>query len=364
MSSDDLRSCAAGAGRGEASQPDRPRHLRTREDAYAELRRTALLVRAAAADDDDPHVAAQADSNSKPPSQQRAAASHPRRRSIRRVAVAVVATAAALATAGLARAPLGAAADSTADQDLFSLTNQDRASNGVHALLWHSTLSAIGENKPYGGCGFTVDGRSYDMIQRNYFAHPILNCGGQLVFNMMSAFGVNYRSAGENIGWESGYTSPSAAASYINQQFMNSTEHRDNILNSAYTHIGIGSDLSPPGYNWTGAGSALQNVFMFSEEFAQLASSAPPPATPRPTPRPTAPAQVNGQQQQPPQATPPPPTAAATVIPTPTPPPTPLPTRTPIAAPNLGLPQLPLIWSGGGLIADSIESILEAFLVD
>jgi len=355
MSPDDLRSCVAGAGRGEASQPDRPRHLRTREDAYAELRRTALLVRAAAAEDDR-HVAAEADNNATP-------SSPAARRSIRRVAVAVVATAAALATAGLARAPLGAAADSTADQDLFSLTNQDRASNGVHALLWHSTLSAIGESKPYGGCGFTVNGRSYDMIQRNYFAHPILNCGGQLVFNMMSAFGVNYRSAGENIGWESGYTSPSAAASYINQQFMNSTEHRDNILNSAYTHLGIGSDLSPPGYNWTGAGSALQNVFMFSEEFAQLASSAPPPATPRPTPRPTAPTQVSGQQQ-PPQATPPPPTAAATVIPTPTARPTPVPTRTPIPAPNLGLPQLPLIWSGGGLIADSIESILEAFLVD
>jgi hypothetical protein len=54
----------------------------------------------------------------------------------------------------------------------------------------------------------------------------------------------------------------------------------------------------------------------------------------------------------------------ATVIPTPTPTETPEPTPTPIAAPLLGAPEPPLVWTGGGLIADSIESVLEAFLVD
>ncbi len=278
------------------------------------------------------------------------------------------ALAAAACSAVLAAHATGVKADATADQDLFSLTNQDRSSNGLHALLWHSTLSAIGESKPYGGCGFNVNGRSYDMIQRNYFAHPILNCG-QYVFSMMSAAGVNYRSAGENIGWDSGTGDAASSASYINQQFMNSTEHRDNILNTSYTHLGVGTDFTSG--SWSGGGGSISNVWMFSEEFAQLASAAPPPPppTPRPTARPAPPppaptSSSSGQTAPPAAPTPVPPTAVATVIPTPTAEPTPEPTPAPIAAPLLGAPQPPLVWSGGGLVADSIESVLEAFLFD
>jgi uncharacterized protein YkwD len=258
-----------------------------------------------------------------------------------------------------------AAADATADQDLFSLTNQDRASNGLPALQYHSTLGAIGENKPYSGCGFTVYGRSQDMISRNYFAHPILNCGGQLVFNMMSASGIAYRIAGENIGWAAGAGSAASSASYINQQFMNSPEHRSNILGSSYTHIGVGSILSPSGYTWTGGGSSQQNVWMFSEEFAGL-SSAPPPPAPAPKP-PAPPAPSGGTQASTTPATPEPTpaqTAAPTPEPTPTPAPTPTPQPTPVPAPELGAPVPPLAYSGGGLIADSIQAVLEAFLFD
>jgi uncharacterized protein YkwD len=328
--------------------------------AFAELQRTAALVRAPDAHthaDADARVAASTGNNATN------AAGHPApSRRARRVALLGIAVAAAGCTALLTHR-LPATADATADQDLFSLTNQDRASNGLHALLWHATLSAIGESKPYGGCGFNVNGRSYDMIQRNYFAHPILDCNGQLVFNMMSASGINYRSAGENIGWDSGTGDAASSASYINQQFMNSTEHRDNILNTAYTHLGIGSDFTSG--TWSGGGSSLSNVWMFSEEFAQLASAPPPPppSTPRPAPRPTGQAQAQPAATAPP-AQPPGPTPAATVVPTPTAAPTPVPTATPIPAPNLGAPALPLVWSGGGLIADSIESVLEAFLVD
>ena len=261
--------------------------------------------------------------------------------------------------------PAPALADATADQDLFSLTNQDRASNGLPALQWQSTLGAIGENKPYGGCGFTVYGRSQDMISRNYFAHPILNCGGQLVFNMMSADGINYRLAGENIGWASGAGSAAASASYINQQFMNSTEHRDNILQTGFTHMGVGSILSPSGYNWTGAGSPIQNVWMFSEEFAGLSSAPPPPA---PAPKPTAAPRPSGGTAGTTTPATPQPTPAQTALPTPqptaTPVPTPTPSPTPVPAPNLGAPQPPLLFSGGGLIEDSVQAVLEAFLFD
>jgi uncharacterized protein YkwD len=173
-------------------------------------------------------------------------------------------------------APREVHAEATFDQVLFNLINQDRAQNGVPALRWNTQLSSIGETAGYAGCGFSISGRSEDMILRNYFSHTI--CGSQNVFNVMQAYGVHYSSAGENIGWESGYTDPTQAATYLNTQFMNSPDHRANILNPNYTDVGVGSWKTLTGQIWTGGGGSFSNVFMASEEFAQISgSSAPPP---------------------------------------------------------------------------------------
>ncbi len=161
---------------------------------------------------------------------------------------AAIITAAGLAVLHLAGTPGVASANGGEDSQLFSLTNGDRASNGVHSLVFSGTLENIGEGASYNCNGIHVNGRSDDMIQRNYFAHPILGCG-QLVFSMMQAYGVRYRSAGENIGWESGSSSP---AGYINSAFMNSSDHRANILDGNYTEMGVGSDESAPAVTWTG----------------------------------------------------------------------------------------------------------------
>jgi len=189
-------------------------------------------------------------------------------------------------TASTLAAPHAVHADATFDQVLYSLINQDRAQAGLPALRWNATLGNIGEAGGWGGCGFTVAGRSKDMIQRNYFSHTI--CGTMNVFNMMQSYGVGYRSAGENIGWESGYTDPTQAATYLNQQFMNSTEHRANILNPNYTDVGVGSWATAAGQSWTGGGGSFSNVFMASEEFAQLptTSTASVPAVMPPPPSP------------------------------------------------------------------------------
>jgi hypothetical protein len=192
------------------------------------------------------------------------------------------------------------------------------------------------------------------MIQRNYFAHPILGCG-QLVFSMMQAFGVHYRSAGENIGWVSGGLSPSGAASYINGAFMNSSEHRANILDRNYTEMGAGSDESAPGVTWTGVSPGQQNVWMFSEEFAQVGAIPPPP--PRRTPKPgPGPGPRNSPGPRAPGSGP-----VATTGPTATP----IPTATPFAVPAGSLPQdlpSPPVAQYEGLLPNSIESVLEAFL--
>ena len=51
---------------------------------------------------------------------------------------------------------------------------------------------------------------------------------------MIKAFGLSYRTAGENIA--KGYASPQAVVN----GWMNSSGHRANILNVSYTQIGIG----------------------------------------------------------------------------------------------------------------------------
>jgi uncharacterized protein YkwD len=298
--------------------------------AWVELVRTASAVRMTPA----PETAA--------PAERRRL-----RRAIRPIAMsAAILTAAALAVLHLAASAGAVSANGSEDSQMFSMTNSDRASNGVHSLVFSSTLENIGEGASYNCNGIEVHGRSDDMIQRNYFAHPILGCG-QLVFSMMQAYGIHYRSAGENIGWESGSSSP---ASYLNSAFMNSPDHRSNILDSSYTEMGVGSDESAPGVTWTGVGSE-QNVWMFSEEFAQVGSSSPPP---RKNPSPGS----SSRNSPPPKA---PGVAPATTAPVPTA----APTATPLVIPTGSLPQdlpAPPVDQYEGLFPNTIESVLEAFL--
>lgn len=164
--------------------------------------------------------------------------------------------------------PQGVSADATFDQTMFTLLNQDRTSNGLPPLEWSNQLAAIGEGQTYTGCGYAIGGRAEDLIVRNYFSHQILNCGSQYVFNIMQADGLHYSYAGENIGWEAGITDPVQAANYLNTMYMNSPEHRANILSANYTEVGLGSWATAPGASWTGGGSPMQNVFMSTEEFS------------------------------------------------------------------------------------------------
>ena len=278
----------------------------------------------------------------------------PPRGRLRQAARPLAVTAAILGAAGLAVLHLAgtssvAVASSGEDSQLFSLTNSDRTSNGVHSLTFSGTLENIGEGAPFNCRGVHVAGRSDDMIRRNYFAHPILGCG-EYVFSMMQAYGVHYLSAGENIGWEVGASSP---ASYINGAFMNSSDHRANILARNYTEMGVGSDESAPGVTWTGVG-AQQNVWMFSEEFAQVGASSPPPPPHRtPTPKPV---HRNSPAPSPPKVGP------ATTAPVPV---TPAATPTPLVLPAGSFPQnlaAPPLGDYEGLFPNTIESVLEAFL--
>ncbi|TLS36121.1 CAP domain-containing protein [Pseudalkalibacillus caeni] len=106
------------------------------------------------------------------------------------------------------------------EQQVVDLTNQERAKNGLPALKVDLELSKVARAK------------SQDMHDKNYFSHTSPTYGSP--FEMMKQFGIEYRSAGENIAM--GQRSPEEVVN----AWMNSEGHRKNILNSNYTHIGVG----------------------------------------------------------------------------------------------------------------------------
>lgn len=106
------------------------------------------------------------------------------------------------------------------EQEVIRLVNVERANAGLPALKYDWELSRVAEHK------------SQDMANKNYFSHTSPTYGSP--FDMMKAYGINYSAAGENIA--KGQRSPQEVVN----AWMNSSGHRANILNSSYTHIGVG----------------------------------------------------------------------------------------------------------------------------
>ena len=106
------------------------------------------------------------------------------------------------------------------EQEVIRLTNVERAKYGLKPLTEDWELSRVARYK------------SQDMHDRRYFDHNSPTYGTP--FQMMKAFGLSYRSAGENIAM--GYRTPQSVVT----GWMNSSGHRANILNSSYTRIGVG----------------------------------------------------------------------------------------------------------------------------
>ena len=110
------------------------------------------------------------------------------------------------------------------EQEVFNLINQQRINNGLSALKVDSEVQRVARIK------------AQDMVDRNYFSHTSPTYGSP--FDMLKNFKVTYKTAGENIA---GNSSNSGAVN----AWMNSSGHRANILNSSFTHTGIGVVSSP-----------------------------------------------------------------------------------------------------------------------
>lgn len=115
------------------------------------------------------------------------------------------------------------------EAEVVSLVNEIRVKHGLNTLIHDWQLSRVARYK------------SQDMNDLNYFSHTSPTYGSP--FNMMKSFGIAYRTAGENIA--RGYSTPKTVV----DAWMNSPGHKANILNSSYTHIGVG--YVSGGHYWT-----------------------------------------------------------------------------------------------------------------
>lgn len=110
------------------------------------------------------------------------------------------------------------------EKELLSLINAQRKAYGLPELSFNSELQRVAKAK------------AQDLVANNYFSHTSPTYGSP--FDMMKSFGITYKTAGENIAGNSSLAGAVDA-------WMNSTGHRENILNNAYNYTGIGIVDSP-----------------------------------------------------------------------------------------------------------------------
>lgn len=113
------------------------------------------------------------------------------------------------------------------EENAFLLLNQDRISNGRSALTLDPALCDIARKK------------SQDMYANHYFAHNSPTYGSAA--QMLKTFGYSFTSVGENIAHHATVAKAQAA-------FMSSAGHRQNILGSQWTKVGIGVCYDSQGY--------------------------------------------------------------------------------------------------------------------
>jgi uncharacterized protein YkwD len=159
----------------------------------------------------------------------------------RRLAAVAALAALALCAPATARADDCAGADvvpaadnvAVVDQATLCLLNQQRAAQGVGALVENAALTSAST------------GYSQRMVSQGFFAHESPD-GGTLVQRLTGAGYLGDDDSwvvGENIGWGQGtLATPRSMVS----AWMDSPGHRENLLSPDYTEVGLGLALGTP----------------------------------------------------------------------------------------------------------------------
>lgn len=110
------------------------------------------------------------------------------------------------------------------DRRILELTNEERAKAGLDSLSIDIQLD------------LAADLHTDEMLQAGYMSHQLP--GEAILGERISATGYDWATASENIALNS--YEPEEAAEYVVEEWMNSPGHRANILNSEFTHLGVG----------------------------------------------------------------------------------------------------------------------------
>ncbi len=154
--------------------------------------------------------------------------------------------------------------------NIIALTNQSRQQYNLTTLTENSELDQAAQNK------------ANDMLAKGYFAHTTPD--GKTPWDFIIAAGYNYLMAGENLAVN--FTE----AESVETAWMNSPEHKANILNPNFENIGIG--VSQGQYQGHMAifvvqefgVPAAQQVALTNVPTPVQTSAAPAPASPAPAP--------------------------------------------------------------------------------
>ncbi len=109
--------------------------------------------------------------------------------------------------------------DENAERELFSEVNKERRKLAIPELTWEENLVSVARV------------HANDMWKRKYFSH--MSPEGDDVGDRLRTSGINYNYAGENLA-----LAPTIKTAH--NGLMNSKGHRENILDSKFTKIGIG----------------------------------------------------------------------------------------------------------------------------
>jgi uncharacterized protein YkwD len=139
--------------------------------------------------------------------------------------------------------PAGPEVVAELEQYMFALVNSVRADElprwlGRGPLRWHPGAAAVAR------------GHAADMLRRRYVAHTTLE--GVTVGQRLDRAGISYLACGENIGVVYGPASQGRGGiEEVHKAFMNQPKrrnnHRANVLNPVWTHVGIGVAYAPEG---------------------------------------------------------------------------------------------------------------------
>lgn len=113
----------------------------------------------------------------------------------------------------------------------FELINQQRAKISLEPLAWSDDAAKIARL------------HSENMANYNFFSHTGLD--GSLVNDRADLFGVKkWQAIGENIAYNQGFENP---VEFAVERWMQSSKHRDNLLNSRWKESGIGIAVTANG---------------------------------------------------------------------------------------------------------------------